>query len=381
MDTRDWGRVALYDPAAADKMKPLPSAKKIQMEARRTCPTCHKVRDHIVRGKRCTVCLERARAAQLRAAARTCRRCQAVRERPYPAAHGMCAECRRQVLAEERERADRWVEKVTVCAGPGCSARMGSKRAARAWRRAGKHHWSYRPDGWLERCAPCQEAHEREQAERWERLERERAAAAREAREARERQVRELVEWAAAVLADPSAVVLDTETTGLHDSARIVEISALSIGGEVLVDTLLNPGEPIPADSSAIHKIYDSDVAGAPRFGEVLVQLTAALDGRRVLVYNAPFDRGRLRYELMEHYRAAGHEDPAESAAAWLAQMRIEDAMGPYSDWVGDYDEYWGAYRWQALNGGHRALKDCRAVVERLQEMTEAADGEAFEVA
>jgi hypothetical protein len=47
----------------------------------------------------------------------------------------------------------------------------------------------------------------------------------------------------------------------------------------------------------------------------------------------------------------------------------VDDVMVPYSDWVGDWDDYWGNNRWQPLGGDHRALGDCRAVLRRLAEM------------
>jgi hypothetical protein len=78
---------------------------------------------------------------------------------------------------------------------------------------------------------------------------------------------------------------------------------------------------------------------------------------------------------LTVHYRQAGHDDPDASAAAWMEGIRFEDVMIPYSDWVGDWSDYWGNYAWQPLYGGdHRALSDCRAVVERLREMAASAD-------
>ncbi len=67
-----------------------------------------------------------------------------------------------------------------------------------------------------------------------------------------------------------SAVVMDTETTGLDTAKdRIVQIGAVKlvhgklIEGE-LFDSLVNPGIPIPPASTEIHGITDQDVAGAP---------------------------------------------------------------------------------------------------------------------
>ncbi|MCX5199705.1 3'-5' exonuclease [Streptomyces sp. NBC_00249] len=217
-----------------------------------------------------------------------------------------------------------------------------------------------------------------EQAERHAREEAERAARARENRAAK---VASLRQWAADALADPSVVILDTETCGLEADSAVVEIAVITAGGNVLLDTLVNPGQgvSIPAEASAIHGITDSDVDQAPTFSDIAVRLTQVLDGRRILIWNAPYDVGRLRYELNRHYTAMGHSDAAASADAWLDCMRFEDAMIPYSDWVGDWSDYWGSYRWQALRGGHRALGDVRTVIERLREMaaTPAASDDA----
>jgi hypothetical protein len=97
--------------------------------------------------------------------------------------------------------------------------------------------------------------------------------------------------------------------------------------------------------------------------------LTAALEGRRCLIYNRWYDVPRLHWELTRHHQAQGHADPTTAAAAWIDAYTFEDVMVPYSDWYGDWSDYWGNYSWQPLDGGHRALGDVRAVVERLREM------------
>lgn len=50
-------------------------------------------------------------------------------------------------------------------------------------------------------------------------------------------------------------IILDTETTGLDNTAEIVEISVINDQGEVLLDTLIKPTKPIPGDATAIHGI------------------------------------------------------------------------------------------------------------------------------
>jgi len=186
----------------------------------------------------------------------------------------------------------------------------------------------------------------------------------RRAREARRAELAGLREWALEVLADPDTVILDTETTGLHDTARIVEISITTATGAVLLDTLVNPGEPIPAEATGIHGITDEIVAGAPPFAEVAAEFCDAIRGKRVIVYNLSYDLARLEHEFAMLGPVIG---------SWIAVRktwaRWEDAMEPYSAWYGDWNDYWGNYRWQRLDGGHRALGDCLAVIGCLKAM------------
>ena len=55
-------------------------------------------------------------------------------------------------------------------------------------------------------------------------------------------------------------VFLDTETTGLHGRAEIVEISIIDYDGSVLFDKLVKPRQPIPRDAVTVHGITDDMV-------------------------------------------------------------------------------------------------------------------------
>ena len=202
-------------------------------------------------------------------------------------------------------------------------------------------------------------------------------------------------EWARRVLADPACLVLDTETTGLHDGARIVELAVLGIDGSVLLDSLVNPQVPIPEEATDIHGITDAMVKDAPTFSDLLLPLTEAFHGRKIVVYNRNFDKRRLAVELDRHYSARwvnlekprnGRRRIHPQARAWLAAQSWEDcAMEAYAEWYGewtwDYEargddplDRQGYYRWQKLpSAGHRAAGDCRAVIGALKEMAGAS--------
>ena len=93
---------------------------------------------------------------------------------------------------------------------------------------------------------------------------------------------------------DARLAVVDVETTGLNDDDRIVELAVVIGERGVVVDTkhwLLNPGRPIPPEATAVHRIRDVDVARAPTFAEIAVEVGEALEGAIPAAFNAPFDR------------------------------------------------------------------------------------------
>ncbi len=98
----------------------------------------------------------------------------------------------------------------------------------------------------------------------------------------------------------------DLETTGLSIATdRIVEISILKInpdGTEKSITKLVNPTIPIPEVTSAIHGIYDKDVADKPTFKEIANELSQILNNCDLGGYNAiKFDIPLL---VEEFYRA-----------------------------------------------------------------------------
>lgn len=82
----------------------------------------------------------------------------------------------------------------------------------------------------------------------------------------------------------------DLETTGLSIvNDRIVEIAILKImpnGEQQWKVKRINPGMPIPIESSLIHGIYDEDVKDAPTFKEVAKELHKFLEGADLAGYN-----------------------------------------------------------------------------------------------
>ena len=98
----------------------------------------------------------------------------------------------------------------------------------------------------------------------------------------------------------------DLETTGIMvNRDRIVEISIAkaNIDGSVDIKTKrLNPGIPIPLESSLIHRIYDADVQDEPSFKQVAKSLSEFLDGCDLAGFNSNrFDVPMLVEEFLRN--------------------------------------------------------------------------------
>lgn len=97
-------------------------------------------------------------------------------------------------------------------------------------------------------------------------------------------------------LAALSALVLDSETTGLDvETARIVSLGAVRLQGpriyaQANLDCLVRPDIPIPAASTAIHGIGDALVAAAPPIAEALPRLEALVGPGAVIGHNIGYD-------------------------------------------------------------------------------------------
>ena len=110
-------------------------------------------------------------------------------------------------------------------------------------------------------------------------------------------------------------VFFDLETTGTNiNSDRIVEICYLKVypnGNEESKTMRINPEMHIPEASSAIHGIYDADVADCPTFKDVAKKIAADIEGCDLAGFNSnrfdipvlaeEFLRAGVDIDLMKH--------------------------------------------------------------------------------
>lgn len=159
---------------------------------------------------------------------------------------------------------------------------------------------------------------------------------------------------------DYDIVVIDVESTGVDDDAKIVEVAAVRFRAGEIVDrfaALVNPGCPIPAEATAVHGITDAMVADALPLEAHAASLIRVADGAVPCAYNALYDRGLL------HRQITGNDCPAiDPAVEWIDPLVIIRKVDRYRRGSGRHKLAAACKRWGVdLEQQHRALGDATA--------------------
>ena len=157
-------------------------------------------------------------------------------------------------------------------------------------------------------------------------------------------------------------IFFDLETTGVDVSKdRIVEICYIKVwpnGNEVSRTMRINPGVHIPEQASAVHGIYDADVAECPTFKEVAKDIANDFQGCDIAGFNSNrFDLPMLAEEFL---RAQVDIDLTRHRAIDVQVIYHKLEQRTLS---AAYKFYCGA----ELVNAHSALADTRATYEILQ--------------
>lgn len=166
----------------------------------------------------------------------------------------------------------------------------------------------------------------------------------------------------------------DLESTGINISTdRIVEISILKVhpnGRQEIKTSLINPTIPIPAESSAIHGIYDKDVKDSPTFKTLSRELHQFLEGADLAGFNV------LKFDiplLVEEFLRSGIDFDIEKRNILDSQKIFH--MMEKRNLSAAYKFYCG----KSLENAHSAEADTIASFEVFKAQMEKYDGEEAE--
>ena len=158
-------------------------------------------------------------------------------------------------------------------------------------------------------------------------------------------------------------IFFDLETTGLSVTKdHIVQLSYIKVmpnGEEEEGDILINPGMPIPAETTAIHGITDEMVRDKETFAQMAKRLEQTFKGCDLAGYNSNrFDVPML----IEEFLHAGIKFD-------LSKVRCVDVQSIFykkepRTLTAAYKFYCGG---KAFEGAHNAMNDIRATYEVLQ--------------
>lgn len=161
--------------------------------------------------------------------------------------------------------------------------------------------------------------------------------------------------WAQNILDNPNQyIILDTETTDLD--GEIIEIAIIDLLGNVLLNQRIKPLGAMSQGAQAVHGISLEMLANEPLFADVYPRIAELIQDKTVLIYNKSFDIARLSGDCKRH-------------GLDRLKFKSECVMLMYSQFYGEWSDYWESYKWQPLNGGHSALSDCEETLRTLKYM------------
>ena len=99
-------------------------------------------------------------------------------------------------------------------------------------------------------------------------------------------------------------IFLDTETTGLsfNEGHKIVEIACIEtkdlIATGKVFHKLINPKRDIPLDAFKVHGFSQEFLSDKETFDQIADDFLNFIEGKKIIIHNAPFDLGFLNGEL-----------------------------------------------------------------------------------
>ena len=160
-------------------------------------------------------------------------------------------------------------------------------------------------------------------------------------------------------------IIVDTETSGIGNHAEVLEICAISLNGEVLIESFFKPKGTIAPEAIAVHGLTREILQqkGAVTWNVCASEIAQFFSGKTILAYNASFDKKMIDQTAALY----GYSSPIKET---VCVMRLRQ-------------QFAGTQNTEKLQGDHTAQGDCRKTLELLNEIAEAElmeDPESFDI-
>lgn len=97
-------------------------------------------------------------------------------------------------------------------------------------------------------------------------------------------------------------IVLDTETTGIGEGHRIIEIGCIELVNRKFTGRTyhqyVNPQRLVDPEAMEVHGITDEYLLDKPLFGHIANEFIEFIKGGQLVIHNAPFDVGFMDREF-----------------------------------------------------------------------------------
>ena len=168
------------------------------------------------------------------------------------------------------------------------------------------------------------------------------------------------VEWAKDLIGRPDSwCANDTETTGVSDASEVVECAIVRGDGEVVFNSMFKPVGPLNPRALAITGITREQLAQAPAYSRSVERINATFrQFREVVIYNAQFER-----------RVYSQTAFSTDSPDVILPNVITDPLPHVAAFIGEWDTGRSQWKYAKLEGGHRAVNDCIAMIEIIRLM------------
>jgi len=155
----------------------------------------------------------------------------------------------------------------------------------------------------------------------------------------------EAIRIARELLANPNAVLLDTETTGLSKQDQVIELAIMGTDGIVILNQRYRPTVPIKADAEKIHGISYHSLIQSPPVHKIEDHALPLLKDRVIVAHNASFDKRMLVATC-----------PNLKGLTWVCSLELYKAAFPEAPN-------------HKLEGDHSAIGDLKALLKLLKDI------------